>query len=108
MTKKKDFKDDFSDEDVVGDLNFWSYDNKGDSVIGLFKRMQEDKYGEHAVIIDENEKELHLPNLTVINRKLQQANADEGDKIKVEFLGKEKAEDSGREYNNFKVQVKKQ
>lgn len=107
MAKKNKFKDDFDDEDEVGELNFWNYEEEGDSVIGIFKRMQEDKYGEHAVIIDKNEEELHLPNLSVINNKLQQGNAEEGDKIKVEYLGDEKAEESGRTYKNFKVQIKK-
>lgn len=102
MAKSKKLKDDFSDDDEIGERTFWDYEENSE-IIGTFEGMEADKYGEHA-IINNGEEDIHLPNLTALNSKLQRAN--EGDKIKAIYKGEKKAEESGRNYKDFKVFVK--
>lgn len=103
MAKKKKFKDDFDDSDEVSERSFWKYEEEGDKIIGEFIGFEKDKYGQHG-IIDNGEERIHLPNLVALNSKLERTN--EGDKVKVEYLGEKKAEESGRTYKDFKVYTK--
>lgn len=103
MAKSK-IKDDFTDDDKVGDISFWDYEENNE-LIGKFVGFQEDKYGQHAIVND-GENEVHLPNLTALETNLKRA--DKGDKVKIVYKGEETAKESGRKYKDFDVFIKKQ
>jgi hypothetical protein len=95
--------DDFSDADkVTANMIFWDYRTES-YIIGTFDRWEKDSFGEHAVIVADEE--IHLPNLTALNGKLRQA--EKGNKVKIVTLGEKKSEKSGRMYFDFDVFVKK-
>jgi len=102
MTNK--LKDDFSEEDKLStNLEFWKY-KENNEIIGLFSRWEKDNFGEHAVLENEDI-EIHLPNLTTLNSKFKKA--DISNKVKVVYLGEKKSEKSGRTYEDFDVYIKK-
>lgn len=104
MSEDNKVIDDFSEDDKVSsDMNFWDYKNQS-NLVAVFKRFDKDAYGEHPVVESE-EKEVHLPNLTALNSKLK--SADIGDKVKVVNLGEKKSEKTGRMYYDFDVYIKK-
>lgn len=98
--------DDFTDTDKVqAQTDFWKFkENK--EVIGLFKRFETDSFGEHCVLQTEDEIELHLPNLTALNGKLKSGQVQEGNKVKICYVGQTKAKQSGRLYEDFDVFIK--
>lgn len=103
MSEDNKVIDDFSDDDkVTSDLNFWDYKEQK-QLIGVFKGFENDSYGEHPVL-ETNEKEIHLPNLTALNSKLKRAKV--GDKVKAVNLGEKKSEKTGRMYYDFDVFIK--
>lgn len=103
MSENNKVMDDFSDEDKVGSsMNFWDYKNNN-QVIGVFMDFQKDGFGEHAVL-EVNQQELHLPNLTALNSKLRRAKL--GNKVKIVNLGEKKSEKTGRMYCDFEVFIK--
>lgn len=96
--------DDFSDADKVSsDMNFWDYKGQP-QIIGVFKEFVKDSYGEH-VVIETEEKEIHLPNLTTLNGKLKRA--EMGNKVKIINLGEKKSDKTGRMYYDFDIYIKK-
>jgi hypothetical protein len=106
MSEDNKVIDDFTDEDKVqSDMNFWDYKNQK-VIVGLFSGFVKDAYGEHAVIIGNENKEIHLPNLTALNGKLKRA--EEGNKVKVVNLGEKKSDKTGRMYYDFDVFIKKE
>ena len=103
MSEENKVIDDFTDEDkVVSEGNFWDYKNQKE-LIGVFKEFQKDSYGEHAVL-EANEEEVHLPNLTALNGKLRRAEI--GNKVKIVNLGEKKSKNTGRMYYDFDVYIK--
>lgn len=103
MSEENKVIDDFNDEDkVVSDSNFWDYKNQPE-LIGVFIRFEKDAFGEHAVL-EVNEKEIALPNLTALNGKLRKA--EPGNKVKIVSLGEQKSKQTGRIYFDFDVYVK--
>ncbi|HUS49174.1 MAG TPA: hypothetical protein VMZ91_03365 [Candidatus Paceibacterota bacterium] len=104
MSEENKVIDDFTDEDkVVSEGNFWDYKTNKE-IIGNFKRYEKDAYGEH-VVLEVNQEEIALPNLTALNGKLRKA--VEGDRVKVVSLGDQKSKQTGRIYFDFDVFIKK-
>jgi len=105
MVENNHLIDDFSDDDKVeNQVDFWKY-QENPEIIGYFDRFEADGYGEH-IVLNVDEKELHLPNLTALNGKTKTAGAVKGSKMKVVYKGEVKAEKSGRMYKDFDVFVK--
>lgn len=104
MSEENKVIDDFTAEDkVVSEGNFWDY-KANNELIGIFKRYDKDAYGEH-VVLEVNQEEIALPNLTALNGKLKKA--EEGNKVKIVSLGEQKSKQTGRIYFDFEVFIKK-
>jgi hypothetical protein len=99
--------DDFeeSDEVIGSSLEFWNFKEEKE-IVGLFQEMVPDNYGYHAVL-NTGEIIVHLPNLMALNGKLKSAKVEEGNKVKIVYLGETKSKKSGRVYEDFKIFVKK-
>ncbi len=101
---EKEIIDDFTDEDKVDTtFNYWDIE-KDNEIIGYFDRFESDDNGEHPVLTTEENKEVHLPSLIVLNTRLRKA--EKGNKVKIVYVGDEKAEKSGRTYKNFNIFIK--
>ena len=97
--------DDFTDKDIVqSSFDFWKY-KEDKELIGVFERWENDNFGEHPVVISEDE-EIHLPNLTALIGKFKAGKVVKGSKVKVLYEGTAKAK-SGRVYENFTLFVRK-
>lgn len=103
MGKQSNIEDFTDDDKVQSSLSFWNYTDNPE-LIGVFNRWEEDQYSQHAVLIVDNV-ETHLPNLTALTGKLKAGLVKKDDKVKLIYIGEEKAK-SGRVFKNFDVFIK--
>lgn len=101
--------DDFGDEDKVQSLqiNLWDYkENK--EIVGIVTEVSEGNFNGKKIGLqtETSEEIVYLPELSALNSKLK--NVVVSDKIKLVYLGQEKAKSSGRYYETFDVYIKSQ
>jgi hypothetical protein len=106
MSEEKKWKTINQPQGELEPLEFWQFNEKGDTLISVLENFypNKGKYKNNILYIfrDENGKKIGLMGTTILNHYLPNV---VGKEVKIEYLGETEPKKGGRPYHNFSIAI---